>query len=84
MIMMLFGFVMGVFSLLFYILWRMMRSDGWDKSNITNAIRLLSHVTLHPEDFGKLWYLGPDGLPKKRPFWYVDKDELSQVVDSRP
>ena len=78
------SFFFGVFSLLAYILWRMMRSDGWDDSNITNALRLLSHVVLHPEDFGKMYYLGPDGLPGKRPFWYVDKDELSEVVNSRP
>lgn len=73
------GFLAGVLALLGYILWRMMRSDGWDKSNATNAIRLLIHVVMHPEDFGKMQY--PDG---KRPFWYVDKDELSEVVDARP
>lgn len=73
------GFFLGVSALLGYQLWRMMRNDGWDDSNITNALRLLSHVVLHPEDFGKLQY--PSG---KRPFWYVDKDEISQVVDSRP
>lgn len=78
------GFVLGVFTLLGYILWRMMRSDGWDGSNITNALRLLTHVTLHPEDFGKMWYLDIDGHPKKRPFWYVSEDELSEVVRSRP
>lgn len=69
----------GILVLLAYILMRMMRNPGWDDSNITNALRLLSHVALHPEDFGKMTY--PDG---KRPFWYVSKDELSEVVDSRP
>jgi hypothetical protein len=82
------SFLIGVFSMLFYILSRMMRSDGWDDSNITNALRLLSHVTLHPEDFGKMWYCEIDeqGFPilGHRPFWYVDKDELSEVVKTRP
>ena len=91
-----FSFLTGVLVLLGYILKRMMGSDGWDDSNITNALRLLSHVTLHPEDFGKMYYLKDSQLmrllttqtydeePPKRPFWYVNKDELSEVVDSRP
>lgn len=88
------SFLIGVFSMLFYLLSRMMRSDGWDDSNITNALRLLSHVTLHPEDFGKMYYLYDwqihmltaehDARLLRRPFWYVDKDELSEVVKTRP
>lgn len=92
------GFLLGIMALLFYILWRMMRSDGWDDSNITNALRLLTHVTLHPEDFGKMYYLSREEafaiqikdtaydipLSERRPFWYVDKDELSEVVETRP
>lgn len=81
--------------MLFYILSRMMRSDGWDDSNITNALRLLSHVTLHPEDFGKMYYLSDEAVARLereefptmllvRPFWYVDKDELSEIVKTRP
>jgi hypothetical protein len=89
-------FVFGAFTLLGYILHRMMGNDGWDDSNITNALRLLSHVTLHPEDFGKMYYLSndmknilngartPDSEELPRPFWYVDKDELSEVVKTRP
>jgi len=72
-------FVTGVVVLLGYILYRMMSNEGWDDSNITNALRLLSHVTLHAEDFALMQY--PDG---KRPFKYVTQDELSEVVDSRP
>jgi hypothetical protein len=86
----------GAFALFGYILHRMMGNDGWDDSNITNALRLLSHVTLHPEDFGKMYYLTdqmknilngartPDSEELPRPFWYVDKDELSEVVATRP
>ena len=80
------GFLLGMMALLFYILWRMMRNDDWDDSNITNALRLLSHVALHPEDFGKMYYPheSADGLLGERPFWYVSKDELSEVVRTRP
>lgn len=78
------SFFAGAFVLLGYMIWRMMRNDGWDDSNMTNALRLLSHVVLHGEDFGAMWYLLPDGTPGKRPFWYASKDELSEVVKSRP
>lgn len=82
------GFIAGVFALLGYVVWRMLRSDGWDQSNITNALRLLSHVAMHPEDFGKMWYVvrrGDDTLvPVKRPFWYIEEDEIETVVNSRP
>lgn len=78
------GFLLGFLSFLAYFIWRMLRSDGWDSSNMTNAIRLLSHVALHPEDFRRMWYLDERGYPEKRPFWYVGYDELSEVVDSRP
>ena len=86
------GFLLGVIALLSSMVWRMRRSDGWDKSNALNAIRLIWHVIMHPEDFGKLYYLpeeaynylrfGHDYQPKQ-PFWYIDKDEFSEVVDSR-
>lgn len=88
------GIVLGAFLLLGYMCQRMMTNDGWDDSNITNALRLLSHVTLHPEDFGKMYYLSDaqfklakDIFPEediRRPFWYVSKDELSEVVKTRP
>lgn len=78
------GFLLGASALLYYILWRMMRSDGWDDSNLTNALRLLSHVTIHPEDFGEMWYIDSVGTPIKRPFWYVSEDEFEGVVRSRP
>lgn len=78
------GFLLGFLFFLAYFIWRMLRSDGWDRSNMANAIRLLIHVALHPEDFGKMWYLDERGYPEKRPFWYVSDDELSEVVDSRP
>ena len=90
------SFFTGIFSLLLYILLRMMSNDGWDDSNITNALRVLSHVTLHAEDFGKMFYLNPTQVkilqetstyqdnPLKRPFWYVNEDEFEGVVKTRP
>lgn len=96
MISFLLGFFLGVFVLLGYMIRRMMQNEEWDDSNATNAIRLISHVVLHPEDFGKMYYIPQSAMKLlarfgynpdrdlKRPFWYVDKDELSEVVDSRP
>ena len=89
-------FLMGAITLMAYMILRMMRNKGWDDSNITNGLRLLSHVTLHAEDFGKMYYLnyeqrlrlettstyGDD--PLKRPFWYVSEDEFEGVVKTRP
>ena len=78
------SFLMGAISLLCYLIWRMLRSDGWDSSNITNALRLLSHVALHPEDFAHMWYISARTGHTRRPFWYVNQDEITDVVQSRP
>ena len=90
------GFFFGVFALLGYMIWRIMRNLNVDKSNITNAVRLLSHVVLHPHDFGKMYYVpdimlieldrigyGAEDLGR-RPFWYMSEDEFEGVVKSRP
>ena len=73
------GFILGIFVLLAYMIKRMLGSNGWDDSNITNALRLISHTVAHPEDFGKMQY--EDGT---KPFWYISKDEFSEVVNTRP
>ena len=78
------GFILGVFALLGYMISRMLRSDGWDSSNITNALRLISHTTLHPEDFGKMWYIDAGGYAAGRPFWYIGGDEFADNVRTRP
>ena len=75
----LFGVFVGLFLFIGYVAYRAMRSDDWDDSNITNVIRLIAHVALHPEDFGKMTY--PDGT---YPFWYINQDEFQGVVKSRP
>jgi hypothetical protein len=75
----LFGVFVGLFVFIGYVAYRAMRSDGWDDSNLCNVLRLLSHVALHPEDFGKMQY--KDG---QRPFWYISEDEFEDVVMTRP
>ena len=40
---------------------------------------IICHLALHPSDFLKMRY--EDG---KNPFWYLTKDEFSEIVDSRP
>lgn len=55
------------------------RTSGWDDSNIFNVYRVLCHLALHPKDFTKMRY--EDG---KDPFWYVTKDEFSEIVKARP
>ena len=72
-------FILGIISFPFLVFLRARRDDSWDDSNVTNMIRLLSHVVAHPSDFAKMQY--PDG---KKPFWYLDKDEFSDIVNSRP
>jgi hypothetical protein len=72
-------FVLGIISFPFLAFLRARSDREWDDSNITNMIRLLSHVIAHPSDFAKMQY--PDG---KKPFWYLDKDEFADIVNSRP
>ena len=86
------AFCAGMFTLLAYMVWRMISSSSWDKSNMTNALRLISHVVVHPNDFGKMYYLTDGalvllkekGVKPKQPFWYIAMDELSEVVKTRP
>lgn len=58
---------------------RASRSKAWDDSNVINMYRVVFHLMIHPADFGRMRF--EDG---KRPFWYIDKDEYSEVVQSRP
>ena len=72
------GIIIGALLIPFIIYFRAMRS-GWDDSNVFNVFRVICHLALHSEDFLKMRY--EDG---KNPFWYLTKDEFSEVVDSRP
>lgn len=73
------GLFIGLFLFIGYVAHRALKSPKWDDSNLTNVIRLIAHVALHPEDFGKMTY--PDG---SYPFWYINKDEFEGVVKTRP
>ncbi len=72
------GLLIGALLIPLIIYFRARRS-GWDDSNIFNVFRVIAHLALHPADFIRMQY--PDG---KKPFWYLTKDELSEVVDTRP
>lgn len=84
-------FVAGFVGCVMYIVARMMKTIG-DDSNMNNALRLLSQATIHPEDFGRMYYLTQaqmdllrnNGHEPDRPGWYVDGDEFADVVKSRP
>jgi len=72
-------FILGMSSLPLAIFIRARRDASWDDSNMSNIYRIVAHLATHPSDFGKMQF--EDG---KKPFWYINKDELSDVVDSRP
>lgn len=84
-------FVAGFIGCVMYIVARMMKTIG-DDSNMNNPLRLLSQATIHPEDFGRMYYLThaqmkllqSNGHEPDRPGWYVDGDEFADVVKSRP
>lgn len=73
------GFFIGFFLIPIIIFLRARRVGGWDNSNMTNILRVLAHLATHPDDFLKFEY--PNG---KKPFWYLDKDEFREVVETRP
>jgi hypothetical protein len=72
------GVIIGALLIPLIIYFRAKHS-GWDDSNIFNVFRVICHLALHPEDFIRMQY--EDG---KKPFWYLTKDEFSEIVDSRP
>lgn len=72
-------FVLGMACLPLVIFVRARRDASWDDSNMTNIFRVIAHLATHPSDFGRMQYA--DG---KKPFWYINKDELSDVVNTRP
>ena len=71
--------IVGILLCPIVIFLRASKSDGWDSSNMTNIIRVFAHLGAHPDDFAKFQY--EDG---KKPFWYLDKDEFTDVVQTRP
>jgi len=74
-----FAYLLGVISFPFLLFLRARRADSWDNSNMANIFRVLAHLATHPDDFGKMKYSNG-----KRPFWYINQDEITDVVDTRP
>lgn len=70
--------VLGILLCPLVIFIRARRDSAWDDSNMMNVYRVIAHLAVKPSDFGKMQF--PGG---KRPFWYIDKDELSDIVDSK-
>lgn len=70
--------ILGILLCPLVIFIRARRDSAWDDSNMTNVYRVIAHLAVKPSDFGKMQF--PGG---KRPFWYIDKDELSDIVDSK-
>ena len=73
------GLIVGIILVPSIIFLRARRVGGWDNSNMTNILRVFAHLATHPDDFIIMQY--PNG---KKPFWYLDKDEFSDVVKTRP
>lgn len=72
------GIIIGIL-LVPTIIYLRARKTGWDDSNIFNVFRVICHLALHPNDFTKMYYLNGS-----KPFWYLTKDEFSEVINSRP
>lgn len=71
--------IVGIISCPLILFLRARKDGSWDDSNMTNIFRLVAHIATHPSDFPKMQY--PDG---KKPFWYLTKDEITDIVNSRP
>ena len=73
------GLILGIILFPVIIFLRARKCDQWDNSNMTNLIRVISHLATHPDDFAEMQYA--DG---SKPFWYLDKDEFADIVKTRP
>ncbi len=79
------GVLLGLLLFPLFLHQRASRSDGvkdgvnFDKSNRSNTYSVLAHYGTHPEDFFLMEY--PD---KKRPFKYLNKDLITDILKSRP
>lgn len=72
------GIIIGNILLFNWIFLRT-KNSGLDDSNVFNIFHVLFYLALHPEDFTKMYY--KDG---NKPFWYLTKDECSEVLRIRP
>jgi hypothetical protein len=69
-------FILGVLACPALIFLRARKSNRWDDSNLFNIYRVVAYLAIHPQRFGELRYL--NGY---QPFWYISKDEFSEVVN---
>ena len=74
-----FGIIFGWLTFPLVIFLRARKDSSWDSSNMTNIYRLIAHIAIHPNDFTKVTYKNG-----KNPFWYIGKDEITDIVDGRP
>ena len=73
------GIIIGNILLLNWIFLRT-KNTSLDDSNVFNIFHVLFHLTLHPDDFTtKIYY-----KCGSKPFWYLTKDEFSEVLRIRP
>lgn len=72
------GIIVGILSVPVIIYLRD-RNSSWDGSNIFGVFHIICHLALHPKDFTKMKY--EDG---SNPFWYLTKDEFSDILKVRP
>ena len=76
----------GLLSLPIIGMWRSIRSEGWDDSNILNWLRMFSLLVLYPSSFAGLYRLTDEevdilmdnGYDPVEPFDFIRKDEFSE------
>jgi hypothetical protein len=76
----------GLLSLPMIGMYRSIRSEGWDDSNVLNWLRMFSLLVLYPSSFAGLYRLSDDeydyltmkGFEPVEPFDFMRKDEFSE------
>jgi len=90
------SFILGAVVLFGVMVWKIWTNDDkdtlFDDSNVHNPVRVITSTVLHPKDLNRQFIL-PDeaikilkdaGYQMRSVYWYIDKDEFSQVVKTRP
>lgn len=90
------SFLLGAFVLFGVMVWKIWTNDDvdtlFDDSNVHNPVRVLTGTVLHPKDLNRQFILDDkaiqilkdEGYQMRSVYWYIDKDEFSQVVRTRP
>jgi hypothetical protein len=71
------GFILGILLFPAILFLRARRDPAWDESNLFNIYRVIAHLGAHPSDFAEMT------IGDIHPFWYISKDEYSEVVKTR-